>query len=197
MGAISFQELGFGKDPREAFDTLVREAVFEYGNDPYNGTIYTCRMGECEKSFEKHNKTNTKKAHEFAEDRIGRFEKRIANYVCIGVHHWEVSEIVKERTGNKPKIRQKFVVRKEPEGNIFATKDSRSDAENLAFFSALRTGHTYHVSKEGVPVNGVCGKLSSFFVNKKTYKTKPKLKDKTGRKIYPVYAYLFYGLAGY
>ena len=44
MGAHNFITFGEGKTAREAFDALVREAEWEHGHDPYNGTISTTSM---------------------------------------------------------------------------------------------------------------------------------------------------------
>lgn len=44
MGACNFIEFGVGKTADEAFETLVHEAVYEYGHDPYNGTISTTSL---------------------------------------------------------------------------------------------------------------------------------------------------------
>lgn len=44
MGACNFITFGKGKTAREAFDALVTEAEWEYGHDPYNGTISTTSL---------------------------------------------------------------------------------------------------------------------------------------------------------
>lgn len=44
MGACNFIEFGKGKTAREAFDALVEQATWEYGHDPYNGTISTTSL---------------------------------------------------------------------------------------------------------------------------------------------------------
>ena len=44
MGACNFIEFGKGHSAREAFNALVSEAEWEYGHDPYNGTISTTRL---------------------------------------------------------------------------------------------------------------------------------------------------------
>lgn len=44
MGACNFIEFGMGKTKEEAFDRLVDEALWQYGHDPYNGTISTTRL---------------------------------------------------------------------------------------------------------------------------------------------------------
>ena len=58
MGACNFIEFGEGRTAREAFDALVREAEWEYGHDPYNGTISTTRLM----------RGNVKVADEWSED---------------------------------------------------------------------------------------------------------------------------------
>lgn len=44
MGACNFIEFGKGKTAKEAFNALVQEAEWEYGHDPYNGTISTTSL---------------------------------------------------------------------------------------------------------------------------------------------------------
>lgn len=41
MGACNFIVFGKGATAQETFDALVSDARFEYGHDPYNGTIST------------------------------------------------------------------------------------------------------------------------------------------------------------
>lgn len=44
MGACNFISFGVGKTAADAFHNLVDEATWEYGHDPYNGTISTTQM---------------------------------------------------------------------------------------------------------------------------------------------------------
>ena len=44
MGACNFIEFKVAKTARQAFDELVNEALYEYGHDPYNGTISTTSL---------------------------------------------------------------------------------------------------------------------------------------------------------
>lgn len=44
MGATNFIMFGRGKTKEEAFKALVQEAEWEYGHDPYNGTISTTSL---------------------------------------------------------------------------------------------------------------------------------------------------------
>ena len=44
-GAQPFAQVGDGKYAKEVFNKLVDEATYEYGHDPYNGTISTTNFG--------------------------------------------------------------------------------------------------------------------------------------------------------
>lgn len=44
MGATNFITFGIGKTAEDAFAALVHEAMYEYGHDPYNGTISTTSL---------------------------------------------------------------------------------------------------------------------------------------------------------
>ena len=44
VGACNFITFGEGRTREEAFRDLVEEALWEYGHDPYNGTISTCDL---------------------------------------------------------------------------------------------------------------------------------------------------------
>lgn len=44
MGACNFITFGKGRTAREAFNALVQEAEYDYGHDPYNGTISTTSL---------------------------------------------------------------------------------------------------------------------------------------------------------
>jgi hypothetical protein len=41
MGGTDFEDYAFGKTVRDAYDAAVKSAIWEYGHDPYNGTIST------------------------------------------------------------------------------------------------------------------------------------------------------------
>ncbi len=41
MGAHNFHDSSYGESPKEAYDDAVSNALFEYGHNPYNGTIST------------------------------------------------------------------------------------------------------------------------------------------------------------
>ncbi len=41
MGAHNFEEVSYGATPEEAYRDAVDRAIYDYGHDPYNGTIST------------------------------------------------------------------------------------------------------------------------------------------------------------
>ena len=44
MGACNFIEFGIGETPEFVFNYLVEDAIWECGNNPYNGTISTTEL---------------------------------------------------------------------------------------------------------------------------------------------------------
>lgn len=49
MGAINFIKTGYGINPGEVFESIVKKAEYEYGHDRYNGTISGCALREIHK----------------------------------------------------------------------------------------------------------------------------------------------------
>lgn len=93
MGACNFIEFGRGKTKEEAFKALVQEAEWEYGHDPYNGTISTTSLSR--RPAKVIRKRFTKKARQDAikvaeEDGWGeKWESRVIDCgVTKGVHVW-------------------------------------------------------------------------------------------------------------
>lgn len=93
MGACNFIEFKVAKTAREAFDELVEESVYEYGHDPYNGTISTTSMSRrAPKAIQKTwGPMAEKKAFEIAEmdDWGEKWESRVID--CgrtTGGHMW-------------------------------------------------------------------------------------------------------------
>lgn len=44
MGACNFLNECVSKNYKDAYASLVEDALYEYGHDPYNGTISTCYL---------------------------------------------------------------------------------------------------------------------------------------------------------
>lgn len=71
MGATAIHHNVKKKDyssPRQAFNALVEEAQYQYGHDPYSGTIATCEFYGEIKSPE------TSEAYNLALEKIGKRE---------------------------------------------------------------------------------------------------------------------------
>ena len=83
MGAQNFVNRASGKRASEAYDKLYEEAVYEYGHDPYNGTISTCDMGRCTLSFKEYKEENEVKAYDHIKE-MGYGVKWTANYIDLG-----------------------------------------------------------------------------------------------------------------
>ena len=96
MGACNFIEFGEGKTAKDAFNVLVSEAIYDYGHDPYNGTISTTTLSRrATKTMQKTwGPRAEKKAVEHAKrDNWGeKWESRVLDCGRVkgkrGVHMW-------------------------------------------------------------------------------------------------------------
>ena len=93
MGACNFIEFKVAKTKEAAFEALVEEAQWEYGHDPYNGTISTTYLSR--KPAKVIRKRFTKKAEQEAvnvAEADGWGEKREARAIDCGAtkcgHVW-------------------------------------------------------------------------------------------------------------
>ena len=198
MGATNFDHVVSGYNVREVFDDLVEDAIFENGNDSYNGTISTCSLGRCKLQFEKYSESNLKKAYKFVESNDWG-EKWTANYIDLGVKEYHVLTIKKRNVGKEnPVYKMKFVVKPShsnsddyPTHRSFSTK---TEADQYAMEQTLKKDISHSVTKEYVLEKGD-SVLTETYIEKKVYKSKPNLKPMANRKIVPVHVYLFYGWA--
>lgn len=72
MGACSFQITSYGKSISEAYSNAVADAIHEYGNDAYNGTISTTSgVRDMTSEF----KRSGKDIRTFIDDNIDNFRK--------------------------------------------------------------------------------------------------------------------------
>jgi len=84
MEAQSFTHEVEAKTAAIAFDKLKQKALYEHGYCTYNGTISTCDLGKCMKTFDKPSAENIAAAYEFIEnDDYGK--KWVAQYIDLGV----------------------------------------------------------------------------------------------------------------
>lgn len=93
MGACNFITFGKGKTKEEAFKALVQEAEWEYGHDPYNGTISTTSLSRkpakvIRKRFTDKARKEAVKVAE-ADDWGEKWESRVIDCGATkGVHVW-------------------------------------------------------------------------------------------------------------
>lgn len=191
MGACSFIEVAYAGSAREAFDSLVKDAIREYGNRSYNGTISTCSLGRTVKTFEKYSKTNEDKAYKLIEkDNYG--EKWYAKAIDLGTVYYEVITIKKLASKKeKPKWTMMYVVHYGERTKLFKTK-TESDAEAIRL---LKNGEKdVYVSKEYTNLVKGSEIVSEFKIEKKQSKTKPK-SLKSNQTCKEIHKYMFYGFA--
>ena len=197
MGARSFNHVIQASSAGKAFDMLHGSATYEYGHDSYNGTISTCSMGRCVKSYGVYSKKNTQEAQKIIEDRDNG-EKYRADYIDLGVSHYEIREVKKTNREYTAKYKQKFVVRDisiEGHGKVYDKFDTKPQADALAIKLALE-GKEVCVMKQMVKLSGN-DTVAEFDVKTKVQKTKPKLKANDKRVVIPIHVYCFFGWAGY
>lgn len=191
MGACSFIKTAYAGSAREAFDSLVKDAIREYGDNSYNGTISTCSYGGTVMRFDKYSKSNEDKAYKLIEE-DGYGEKWDAKAIDLGIVHYEVTTIKKVSVKKeKPKWTMMYVVHYGGRTKLFKTK-TESDAEAMKL---LKNGESdVYVSKEYV--NTVKGSevVSEFKIEKKKSKTKPK-SLKPNQTYNEIHKYMFYGFA--
>ena len=199
MGATNLIHEIKARNPQKAFDALVAEANEDYGTAPYNGSINTCSLGRCTKTFDKFNDTNMKKAMQHINDR-GNGEKWEADYVEVGVSHYLVTTIKKKNVDNASKeLRMMYGVYIDSglfnysyTGKAFKTK---TEADKYAMEQTLKTNKNHIVKKEYIALDNKDCIVSKTYKEMKKYKTKPNLKPMPNRKVEPIKQYIFYGWA--
>ena len=197
MGATNFVEEAMGFSAEECFGMLCGEAIYENGNDSYNGTISTCSLGSKRLSFSKYSKANEKKAYDYI-NKEENGQKWSADYIDLGVVEYEVITYKKKHTGNTPEYKMKYTVKIGYFDDITSVRsfDTKKEADDYAIMYAVKNGINTRIRtvKEYVLINGE-DTTTMIEVESKTYKSKPKLKPMPNRTIREVHKYLFYGWA--
>lgn len=200
MGAMSFIERATGRTAKEAFDKLVEQANIESGEAMYNGSINTCSLGRCKKTFDKFNTATAKEAQKFIEDNSNG-EKYVANYIDMGVTSCLVTTIKKKPVdGGKPQFKMQYCIYEHDvlTPDVYTGKhfDTKTEADKVAMELALKKDKDYRVSKEYVNIKDNTSSLVTETVREiKSYKTKPVLKEMPNRKAEEYHTYYFYGWA--
>lgn len=197
MGAESFQKEIIGTSARECYDYLVDEAINEYGQSIYNGTIATCDFGVCTLKFDKYLKSNEKKAEDHI-DFKDNGDKWRTDYVDLGVIEYELITIKKEKRKYSSKYKLKYVILEKCGDRYVQTNysfEKIKNAEEQAIKLSLENiDKKYRVSKEYVVVEGNNINFD-LIVEKKVCKNKPKVTLKPNQKLIEKHKYIFYGWA--
>jgi hypothetical protein len=193
MGAQSFVHTIEAASASEAFNRLVESAIYHHGNDSYNGTISTCSMGRCKKSFSDCSKKTEKEARDFIEAQDNG-EKWIAHYVDLGVVRSEEITVKKKPKKYTAVYKQLFGVYSDETGRLInsrATFKTKGEADTYAI-KCILDGNNVTVKKCPVHISGN-DVVSEFEIAKKVIKKSSATKPNS--KIIHVHKYMFYGWA--
>lgn len=193
MGATEFVHVIEDYSPEEAYDKLRSEASNLYGNDFYNGSINTCDMGICRKTFDKYDETNKNKAFTLIEE-LGDGRKWKADYIDLGVKYYEAISLSKEKKEYAAKFKMKYVVQiiNGHNENDKYSFDTKRDADQKAKELTLKTCCEHRVIKKYVNINEKNSDVCTIFKPiVERVRTKPKTKNINIRE---VHEYVFFGL---
>lgn len=182
MGACAVSEIGYGTSAGEAFDKIVEDCIYEYGDDSYNGTFSTCSLQRVHRLFSVYKKGNEEKAREYL--RKMNIGKRDAHAVDLGVKYYEVrkARFVK----GKGNFKAMFCVN----NKVFSTL---AKAKEYALSYAKQTRNEVVVTKKYVNQNGDDG-LGYVDMSVKQYTKMPK-RIPSNATVKEIHAYYFFGWA--
>lgn len=196
MGAHNFCYTVESSSLVDTFNNLVEDAIHDYGNDSYNGTISTCDLdSRASKSFPVYSKKTEKEGMAFVEKECYG-EKCRCSYVDLGVSGYEVVTVKKETKKADAELRLKYCVQEYgPRGSLLGYKDTKAAADDLAIEYCLK-GKDVHVEKKYINVKkNSSTETTSFTKETKRYKKKPTLKPMKNRVVRELHKYLLYGWA--
>ena len=192
MGAEAFCIVTENTDARKAFNALVEQARYDYGNEPYNGTISTCSMGRCTRSYDQFSQEVLEEAYALVESREGG-QKWVAQYIDLGVCGYETVEIKRQSRKSDAKFKMGYVLYDE-DGKYRGDANTKGEAEGKAMKLAYENNMTITIKKEHRRISGnsvVCEvSLKRAFSEKR-----PRLTRAPGKEIVPIHKYMFYGWA--
>ena len=201
MGACNFRHVIDAYSAREGFDRLVSEAIYDYGNDGYNGTISTCELGFVKNmsASGKYTEAVMNKAEEYiVNDNYG--EKWVATCLDLGIVAYDIFTAKKKtpEIREKAEYRQKFAVFCYDDNGIGEIsegyRDTKKEADELALKLTLQNGRDYFVAKRPVKINRGDDTVTQTTYTVKRKKTEPKSCPKNS-VVKPVHKYIFYGMA--
>ena len=194
MGAESFIIKEKGRSIGEVFDRLVEESIYDNGHDAYSGSISTCSLGRCVKSFDTYDKDNEIVARHIIKEKDNGVKWR-ADYIDLGVCGYEEVTVTKEkqkvdavtetRYGVFDEVCEKLVHR---DAHFATAKEAEAFAQEWA-----KKGEECNIKKYKRKISG--NDISTKFkVTVKQVDKMPKRKKK-GVEVYPIHKYMIYGWA--
>lgn len=196
MGACPFLVEWTGSDYRDGFRELVREAEYEYGTDPYNGSISTCSLhrGAPTRISDRYNKTAEKKALKYLEEKDDGV-KWYAKVLDLGVVDYQIVSY-KKRPGKKAEARwETFYVVYEDVKRLKSFKTLAEANRYLKTVVAKADGSAdeYRIEKQSLNIGGNTT-AAAYEWSCRTTKTKPK-RIPQGAVLRERHKFFYYGWA--
>lgn len=202
MGATNFLHFANAKTAKAGFYQLTEDAIYEYGNDGYNGTISTTSfVGVTKTVADKYTKTAEKAAVKYIENHdFGR--KWECRAVDCGVVEYRVITVKKDtsfKSCGAPKYETRFVVvtdwnQKQVLDETFANQTEAIKAWGEAVRRGKVDANTYvTIVKKPVLVAGRA-EVARIVPVVKTYKSRPK-NIPAGAVLEEIHRFAYYGWA--
>lgn len=203
MGGTTFEVVEYGTNVKEVFNSLYDNAKWEYGTDPYNGTISTTSLGreiipndKLKKALKKRDwKTLEEFDNElYPEKRVTRYIKELAHYEAYSTKWVDLKETVSRQKGVQ--TLKRFVVISASQVNnrpfYLNTYDTLSEAKRVAKEKSLQNEEKVYVFQMRSDKSKV--KIGAFDLQSDGKKYKSKRISKT--KVYlPTYKFTFFVFA--
>lgn len=202
MGATNFLMFANAKNAKSGFRQLSEDAIYEYGNDAYNGTISTTSfVGVTKTVADKYTKTAEKTAVKYIENHdFGR--KWECRAVDCGVVEYRIITVKKDtsfKSKGAPKYETRFVVVTDWNGRQALDQTFANQTEAVkAWGEAVRRGKVpadayVTIVKKPVLVSGQA-EVARVVPVVKTYKSRPK-NIPAGAVVEEIHRYAYYGWA--
>lgn len=200
MGAMNFFETGKGKTPEEAFAEICAEAIDQYGNDCYNGTISTTELsGRLPHVIAKaYSEKSMDDGYEYAKaDDFG--QKWSSRCLDLGVYEYRIISTMKVCVPkDPPKYETRYVVQElgtgpRAKGKEIAAAVTKEKAEEIASMHSINYCTDVSVCKRKYLVSGA-EETERFETSVKVQKKKPARVPK-GAVVEEIHMYGFYGWA--
>lgn len=198
MGAVNFYVTACGKDEREAFNKLVAEAMKEYGEDEYNGTISTTELvGDPVVIAREFSDESENAGYEYAK-KNDYGEKWESGCLDLGVTEYIVTTAQKTLIQDRvsPVFETRYILEEFINGVVRSVGkpfETEQEAEDAAAQRAIESGTRVVVCKATVPTKGR-DVVSFVDPDVQHYKKLPKDLPE-GASVAEIHMYGFYGRA--